>query len=292
MFQKPQPAPNLDPVALVILQTQPQVLSRAHVTHAVGQALGRSFPESEVTEEDFSFYRLWVEGFEFTIASRPEPYVPKENAVTADIRLNDVILRHEAAVLVDCWAAPPGISRESSTDLMGKIVHALLDETSLAVFAFHTQRLNPLDDTLREMLAEGRASEAMAMATADAVIGVHNADELMNAAIEEARARWPEFVAAFRAHGRDTRAIVKAKFGEGDDAEHMWFEVHAADETGAEGVLQSQPYFLPRPRQGDPVRVPVEDVSDWIAVVNEELRGNFSDAAIRAAQRAGAPQPR
>ncbi|RYG29545.1 DUF2314 domain-containing protein [bacterium] len=285
LFQRETP-PDLDPVALVMLLTEPRVLSRSHVAHAVGQAIEAPFGEGQVVEEAFSYHRLIVLGYELTIGSRPQPYIPKDRPPTGDWRMDGVIQKHEAAILIDCWDAPPGQTREDSTDLMGRIVAALNDDTTLAVFAFHTQRLNVMDEKLLGMLTEGRGREAMETNTSDAIVGIHNEDALMNAAIDEARSRWPEFVAHFARRGSDDGFLVKARFGDGDGAEHMWLTVDAADEEGVAGILQSQPFVLPRPRQGDAVRVERERVSDWIASVNGTAHGNFSDAAIRAAREA------
>lgn len=277
-------APDLDPVALVMLLSEPRVLTRSHVAHAVSQAIDGPFGEGQVVEEAFSYHRLIVLGYELTIGSRPEPYIPKDRVPTGDWRMDGVILKHEAAILIDCWGAPPGRTREESTDLMGQIVAALNDETTLAVYGFHTQRLNVMDEKLLGMLAEGRGREAMESNTSDAIVGIHNEDELMNAAIEEARTRWPEFVAHFAGRGPDDAFLIKARFGDDDGAEHMWFTVDAADDEGAGGILQSQPFVLPRPRQGDAVRVERERISDWIASVGGTAYGNFSDTAIRAAR--------
>lgn len=274
-----------DPVALVLLQSEPRVLTRGHVAQAVSRAMGAPFSEEAVTEEHFCYHRLHVDGFELTVASSPEPYIPKERDPSRDLRLADAISRHEAAILVDCWDAPEGRERTEATGLMGKIVAELSDETTLAVYCFHTQRLNVMDEKLLTMLRDGEAMEAMSGMTFDPIAGIASDDEAMEAAMAEARRRWPEFVAAFGGRASEDGCIVKGRFGEGDRVEHMWLTAEAADAAGVSGVLQSDPFGLPRPRKGDSVRVELEDISDWVFATDNGILGNFTAPIVERAQR-------
>ena len=155
----------------------------------------------------------------------------------------------------------------------------------VGVYCFHTQRLNPVDNALMDLFREGRAYEAMRTATFSSVSGVAATDERMAEAVAEARSRWPEFVAVFDRRSPGAKFGVKGPFAEGDWIEHMWIEVEEADFARASGRLLSHPYNLNRPRQGDWVTVPAEEVSDWSYVDGEASGGSFSEAVVREAKR-------
>lgn len=271
-------------MALVALETTPRFLTRAQIANAVAVATGRPYPVESVIEEMPEKHRFTVEGYELTFVARFGPYIPKDRNPSKDLRLQSVLDRHESALLLDCWSAPEGKVREDSTDLMGKILIEIADETTVGVFCFHTQRLNPMDETLVEMLQEGRAGEAMNTYTADGVSNVAADDERMIQAIDEARRRWPEFVAAFNnRQAPDSGFGFKAPFEQGDRVEHLWVEVEQIDDEGATGKVVSRPVALARPRNGDTVTVGRNEISDWAYQDGERTGGSFTDAIVRGA---------
>lgn len=271
-----------DPIALVSLETEPRVLTKGHVAQAVSKALGHPFSESEIAEEGPSYHRLTVEGYELTVVARSGPYIPKDGPPHQDLRLRDAIDRHRAAILIDCWKAPAGHERAEAVDAMGKILAELFDETSLAVFCFHTQRLNLVDENLVPMFQEGHALEAMQGITFDPV-GDFGNDARMDAAIEEARRQWPRFEAAFaeRTGQEEAPYIVKIRFGEGEKSEHMWVEVHEIEGDLIKGVLLNEPFYLARPKKGQIVTMPQENVSDWAYPAENGVEGLFTEAIAR-----------
>ncbi|RYG41255.1 DUF2314 domain-containing protein [bacterium] len=166
---------------------------------------------------------------------------------------------------------------------MGRLIAELLDDTSLAVYCFHTQRMNIVDETLVPMLREGRAMEAMSTATFDPVSGVEDDDERINAAMEEARQRWPEFVAAFAARRKkgDEPFLVKGRFTWGEHVEHMWLTPESVSSDGVEGDLQNDSLYNGRLRKGTKVKIKYADISDWAFLKDEEMSGLFTEKIIR-----------
>ncbi len=274
--------PDLPPVALVALETTPRFLSKTQIALAVSKAIGRVFPVEEVLEEAPEKHRFTVDGYELTFVSRFGPYIPKNRGPHPDLRIQTVLERHESALLLDAWAAPEGKTREEGTDLMGRILIEIADETTVGIFCFHTQRLNPFDEELAEMFRGGQAAEAMATYTADGVSTIAIDDKRMIAAIAEARRRWPEFVEAFTNRSSpDAAFMIKAPFGEGDQVEHLWIEIERADNSSASGIVQSRPLWLARPRFGDEVTVPVEQLTDWAFADGGRDGGLFAEAIAR-----------
>ena len=135
------------------------------------------------------------------------------------------------------------------------------------------------------------------------VVGVGADDPRMQEAVATARARWPEFVAAFENRGDGGTFSVKAPVTDGDATEFIWLEVTALEGDHIHGHLGNEPVSLPRLRLHDPVRVAVADLNDWIhiAPATDELHGGFTiqvlteayqEAQTRAAQDSAAYPPR
>lgn len=271
-----------DPVALIGLESRQRILTRGHLAQAIAKALGRTVSEAEIREEKPSYHRITLDGYELTIVAHPAPYLPKEGPPHHDLRLRDAIDRHEAAIVIDIWTAPAGHQRTEAIGLAGRILAELFDETSLAVFCFHTQLLNIVNETLVTMFREGRALEAMQSMTFDP-IGDFSNDARMDAAIEKARVRWPEFLTTFAARTGQEQGpfIVKMRFGAGDKAEHMWVEVQSIDGDQITGTLMNEPFYLARPRKGQTVTRPQSEVSDWAYPTGDGVEGFFTEAIAR-----------
>lgn len=113
-------------------------------------------------------------------------------------------------------------------------------------------------------------------------------DPDMMAAIAEARARWPEFVAEFRRRAEQTAAtgeaqppgFVKVPFDSEAGPEFMWLEVTAIEGDFLYGVLNNDPGMTQRVASGDRIRKPLADVSDWI-LEGPEPQGGFTLEALR-----------
>ncbi|WP_077148570.1 DUF2314 domain-containing protein [Sphingopyxis sp. KK2] len=101
--------------------------------------------------------------------------------------------------------------------------------------------------------------EAM-MADRDDMAMVEASDARMNAAIAEARARLPDFLSAYGG-GRFDRATFVVKYPLGG-WEHIWVDVDSIDKGAVNGRLANVP-AQPEYSQGQAVRVPLTDISDW-----------------------------
>jgi len=279
-------------VAMVLFQSAPQLLTRGHVANALTDALGRPFAEVDVTEEGTSFLRVFVDGFNLTVASMPVPYgsTPGKAANPARLangvrepRLRDAIERHVAFLTIDCWAAPEGRKREDAIPLMGKILAALFDDTSLAVTSLVTNKGNLVDEALTERFRNGEAAEAMAEITYDGISEISGEDPRLTAAVAEARTRWPEFVAAFQRATDREAFIVKGPFTDGTHTEFMWIQVTEIDPDAVHGILMNKPFKVRGIRAGSAVSVPVPEINDWLYAENDEPHGAFTEALVRSA---------
>ena len=101
--------------------------------------------------------------------------------------------------------------------------------------------------------------EAM-MADREDMVTVEASDARMNAAIAEARATLPDFLSAYRS-GRFDAASFVIKYPLGG-WEHIWVDITSIDKDVVNGRLSNVP-AQPAYRQGQVVRVPLTDISDW-----------------------------
>jgi uncharacterized protein YegJ (DUF2314 family) len=116
-------------------------------------------------------------------------------------------------------------------------------------------------------------------------------DPELNAAIEEAQRRLPEFR---RALDEDARrlipalngALVKARFDSPVTGaiEHMWIEDVGFEDDKIVGTLASEPNNIPELSQGAWVSVSPEDISDWVYRHGDRTVGGFT---IRVMQQRG-----
>lgn len=101
--------------------------------------------------------------------------------------------------------------------------------------------------------------EAM-MADREDMVTVEASDARMNAAIAEARATLPDFLSAYRS-GRFDAASFVIKYPLGG-WEHIWVDITSIDKDVVNGRLSNVP-AQPAYQQGQVVRVPLTDISDW-----------------------------
>ena len=105
----------------------------------------------------------------------------------------------------------------------------------------------------------------------------------MNQAMAKARATIGEFVEGLD-HPSQTQSSValKVRVEEGQAVEHLWLVsvTHTADSFT--GLVNDQPLNLPNVRLGQSVSVPLDRVSDWLAVDQGHLIGGYTIRLLRS----------
>jgi uncharacterized protein YegJ (DUF2314 family) len=199
------------------------------------------------------------------------------------LRTRAAVAEHRAWTAIDLLRLDSDnveIEREAYR-LIGRLLAELADETDcLAIFDPASGALHPFDPETEQKLRSDDPLGALREWYHSPIVRVEDGE--LDAAVEEARTRWPEFVAAFesREANDDRPYIVKGPFGEGDNVEFMWVEVTALEGDTVYGVLKNSPHAVPGLKEGDRVRVAVSDVCDWLCVVNDQSLGGFTVRAI------------
>jgi len=86
-------------------------------------------------------------------------------------------------------------------------------------------------------------------------------------------------------------ASVKAPFsdgpqgsaqGENPEVEHMWLSDVDFDGREVSGVLLNSPNWLTSVKEGDPVSIPLSQISDWMYVIGGEVYGAYTVNLLRS----------
>jgi uncharacterized protein YegJ (DUF2314 family) len=105
----------------------------------------------------------------------------------------------------------------------------------------------------------------------------------MDAAVAEARSRWPEFLAAYEARTGDPDDVFIAKFPFGQDphVEHMWISVESIAGDTVSGRMENKPMFQPGLKEGDQVTGSVAKLSDWLYASEKGAEGGFTQRVLQ-----------
>jgi uncharacterized protein YegJ (DUF2314 family) len=291
--------------SLVFLLDSPRNVSDAAWIDHLGQALGVNLrsddkdaqefilpmPHPALTPQGDDCFMLKIPSGVFWILNVKRPYfddVEGWAARVSDRRMRDAVAGHRAWISVDLvsWLdGPPDHTR--IYDVLGKILAALAGPDVRVVFSPELGRANEFDPMLLPRLSGGDPLGLFEDPTFAPVLQAPSDDEQMEAAIAEARARWPEFVAAFNQHdpasGRPF--IVKAPFTSGGETEHMWFLVTGLERHMIHGTLANHPHRLMDFHEGQAVSVEASKLSDWVcADANDVPLGGWTQKVLNARQ--------
>jgi uncharacterized protein len=123
-----------------------------------------------------------------------------------------------------------------------------------------------------------------------------NSDPEMQRAYENARATFRYF---WREVAWERRRIipaldlacVKATFSDGEqgtrskdtpEVEHMWLSEVDFDGQIVSGVLLNAPNWLKTVKEGDPARIPLGEISDWMYAISGEVFGAYTVNLLRS----------
>ena len=125
----------------------------------------------------------------------------------------------------------------------------------------------------------------------DNTVPIPGDDAEMNAAMNEARQRLPEFR---RALDEDARrvvpeiegALVKAAVSSisTSKTEHIWIEDAGFEDDMIVGTVSSEPKQIPEIAKGDWITVSPDDLSDWVYRLRGRTFGGFT---VKLMQRRG-----
>lgn len=138
--------------------------------------------------------------------------------------------------------------------------------------------------TLFAVLAIASAAPSWAQKAAgspdDPVYNYTDTDAAMNAAVEDARRSYPQFMATLTADSVSNRAanyLIKVGLPTPDGGhEHIWVDSLRFEGGALVGALANIPDNLPGMSQGSRVEIDEALVSDWSIITAEGMYGSFT----------------
>jgi uncharacterized protein YegJ (DUF2314 family) len=223
----------------------------------------------------------------FLIHNVDAPYFDDPDAVAEsvrEIRVRQAIEQHQAWIAVDVveWFGSDDQSgRRQAYRLIAKLLAELADENCLAVVEPGEGRAFLYDPTTEEKLRSDDPLDALRDWYYPPVLAIEADDPQLQAAVSEARRRWPEFVAAFETrhdqHGDDEPPfLVKAPFTDGEHVEYMWVRVTGIENQVIYGVLENTPANVRSVAEGQRVRVRLDNLNDWMCILEGRPAGAFT----------------
>ena len=272
-------------VSLVMLLDEAPDLTGPEIVDAVRRALPLSAPELiemppmpqpgwAADDPPARAYAVRASGSAYYVIVSPSTYVADPVGTADRIAREDFAApyrSHVAWISVDFG----GGDTADPFDAIGRIAAELMPDSCVLLYRTHDSTGALPTRVLREAMRSGTWLDQFETTgrTVTVARGADDADLAEAAAV--ARRRLPEFIEAFGAgDGRDF--AVKVPFRDGDEVEHMWVIVSAIEDDAVVGELNNNPQQVTTVRCGDRVRVPMDEVEDWMIAGDGETIGGFS----------------
>lgn len=284
--------------SLVLLLREPRYLDLAILAHAASQAWDVEMLAGEQDDDAESFVvgdspMFVVKHVDrvYVVHNHAQPYFDEPQEVAEqmnELRRRKAILEHQCWMSVDAMLVDEDADdadRREAYAQIGRLVAVLAADDTLAVFSPASGQIVPYDAELDQVLRSGDPREVFESPSNPPVLEIAPDDPRMQAAVAEARERWPEFVSAFENRKEDERFSVKAPFRDDKALEFMWVDVTAIEGDLVLGTLGNEPVNVTGLVLGGRVRVSISELNDWIVVRDERLHGGFTVKALERIQR-------
>jgi hypothetical protein len=166
----------------------------------------------------------------FAVHSIESPYMKdpiRASESISELRLRKAVREHKAWLSIDI--IQPKAPTAENYRVAGRVLAGLIGRECVALYHPPLNKLVPCgEDTLEKLRGEDPIRAVFQQMTTVPVVPVGD-DPRLKAAEAEARRRFPEFEAAFRAKAGDDFS-VKAPISRGGNTEHIWIlvdEIHA-----------------------------------------------------------------
>ena len=275
----PPPAPDEPMVSLVLLLKQPRYLEAKVLAEILRSAWGLTFSTSDGDPKtpDLQGGPPWILGRSpifmvntgdamFVVHNHDRLYfgeIDDLDTRVPELRLRTIIREHQAWISVDAMGVADGPETAAAYAKISRALAELADETVLGLFQPAANRLTAWDSSLETRLRQGENLNELFALNQAPVVQVSPDDPRMQAAVAEARRRWPEFKAAFAERRPAGNYAVKAPVTREGNTEFIWLEVVGLEPDYVHGKLANDPVNLGALKIGDQVEVPAADLNDW-----------------------------
>jgi uncharacterized protein YegJ (DUF2314 family) len=280
-------------VSLVLLEAESRFVDSHILACIIDSAWGTSLAVGDESSDEFitgeaPAFVVRTREADFLINVFDQPYWQDTQEVlpfVSDIRTQRALAEHNAWLSVDLLQTRENVPASRAYEQIARLVAELSRPASRALLDPASGAVRVFDAELHGLLARAETSELFSSGRGAAVLEVAEDDPLMEAAVAEARRRWPEFTAAFSRRHPEHHFSIKAPITRGGRTEHIWIEVSAIHGDEVRGKLGNDPVDLGDLKLGDPLTVPVSQIEDWLYVLTDRPIGGFTIPAVTSAPR-------
>jgi uncharacterized protein YegJ (DUF2314 family) len=286
-------------VSLVALLSGPTPLSMARARAAHAAVFGEVPPEQLAMRGVFGSAPVFLvrePSWFFAIHDYQAPYYDPasdpefEDAFLASEALLEVLRAHDGYRAVDLVAPMAGQPREEAYRYLAPLLRESTKSERSRVVALYAPQFDVMTidpDAIDRFFEAEDPVAALEASFGVSMVGIAVDDPEMEAAVAEARSRWPEFVASWRSAATTGDHFVKAAFGEAPEQEFLWIALLELDDDSMRGILMNAPHSVGGVAEGDEVVVEVNELNDWLIVgADGSQTGAFTVEVIR--RRSGA----
>jgi uncharacterized protein YegJ (DUF2314 family) len=217
-------------------------------------------------------YGLMIGSFPYTITHLDE----------SDPALDDpavsALAAHRGWISVDFVT---GKKPEDVYGILGRIVAELLDENATLIFVPSLSLVAPPSPELIEAMRQGQWFDRLDILMPSLLTDQSETDPAIEAAAENARSTFPDFIEAFRSN-TGTEFSAKFPFADGDKIEHMWIAVDDINGDSILGTLGNEPGIVKNIGEGDPVTRTLDELEDWLYMNEGQMVGGYTVRAMLA----------
>ena len=277
-------------ISFVLLLREPRYLETTILAQILSSAWGGDYSSEdkgktgEFVVGESPLFMIKSPKALFILNNFARPYFDESPAAVAtevnELRLRKAVEEHKAWLSVDLMHTfDPQAAPETTYPQIAKLIAELAAPDCLAIYNPQTHKINVWDSSLEEKLRGPNPLQDFSRPAFVPVMEVENEDPRMEAAVAEARARWPEFVQAFN-QGDGQLFSIKAPVTVDDCTEFIWVKVAGLEPEYIHGTLGNEPVDLQGLKMDDPIEIPLKDLNDWAFIRNGEPVGLFTTKAI------------
>jgi uncharacterized protein YegJ (DUF2314 family) len=109
-----------------------------------------------------------------------------------------------------------------------------------------------------------------------------SSDKEMNEAIKTAKLTLKEFNTALLSRNKNFRSFaLKVRFPTSKGSEHIWLSSISFKQNKYSGIVDDVPEAIPNMKMGDTIQIPIDNISDWLYLDKNKLRGGYTIRVIR-----------
>ncbi len=115
------------------------------------------------------------------------------------------------------------------------------------------------------------------------IIIVDQGDSQMEAAINSAQTSLTKFDSALFSNNPEFNSFaLKVRFAYGNNnGEHIWLRDITKKQGEYVGIVNNEPEYIPNLKLNDTIMVTRKDISDWMYLAGDTLRGGFTVRLLR-----------